>query len=239
MKALVVDDDIVSRMALMDLLAGYNMFELVEAEDGEAAWLLLEGGLRPAIVFCDVRMPRMSGIDLLARIKDSEHLKELPVVLVSSASDRETVLQAVKLRAVGYILKPLQPVDARAHLDKVFKSLSLDRVAETPAATLKRLNISPERLSAYLVAFHDQLEVAEVELVRRLEAGADDEVRTRLDALRTACMTLGLWQAASQLDGLRHAKLLDATGIVEMVADVKQTVKVQAARLKNPAKAVA
>jgi len=237
MKALVVDDDIVSRMALMDLLSAYNMFELVEAGDGEAAWMLLEGGLRPVICFCDVRMPRMSGIDLLARIKSSPHLKDLPFVLVSSASDRDTVLQAVKLGAVGYILKPLQPGDARAHLDKVFKLLSLDRVAESPAATLKRLNIGPERLAAYLVAFADQLDVAEEELVRQLEHGSPDEVRTRLDALRTACMTLGLWQAASQLDAVRHAAVLDSTGIVETISDVKQTVKTQSARLKNPAKA--
>jgi two-component system chemotaxis response regulator CheY len=101
MKALVVDDDIVSRMALMDLLSVYGLFDLVEADDGEAAWMLLEGGLRPVICFCDVRMPRMSGIDLLQRIKQHPLLKELPFVLVSSASDRDTVLQAIKLGAVG------------------------------------------------------------------------------------------------------------------------------------------
>ncbi|HZV67067.1 MAG TPA: hypothetical protein VFG03_19400 [Telluria sp.] len=42
MKALLVDDDIVSRMALIDLLSVYGIFELVEAEDGEAAWALLD-----------------------------------------------------------------------------------------------------------------------------------------------------------------------------------------------------
>ena len=47
MKALVVDDDIVSRMALMDLLAAYGVFELIEADDGAAAWALLAAGLRP------------------------------------------------------------------------------------------------------------------------------------------------------------------------------------------------
>src|SRR5436305_15021572 len=107
MKALVVDDDIVSRMALMDLLSVYGIFELIEAEDGEVAWALLEAGLRPVICFCDVRMPRMSGIGLLQRMKALPALSDVPFVLVSSASDRETVLQAVKLGAVGYILKPL------------------------------------------------------------------------------------------------------------------------------------
>jgi two-component system chemotaxis response regulator CheY len=226
-------------MALIDLLSGYGMFDLVEASDGEAAWMLLEGGLRPVICFCDVRMPRMSGIDLLARIKESPHLKDLPFVLVSSASDRDTVLQAVKLGAVGYILKPLQPADARAHLDKIFKLLSLDRVAESPADTLKRLNIGPERLSAYLVAFSDQIEVAEHDLARQLDSGATEEARTRLDALRTACMTLGLWHAASQLDAVRHSVVLDPAAINGVLEQITQAVRTQAARLKGAPRAAA
>jgi two-component system chemotaxis response regulator CheY len=116
MKALVVDDDVVSRMALTDLLSVYGLFDLVEAADGEEAWAMLAGGLRPVICFCDVRMPRMSGIALLEKMKQHESLGDVPFVLVSSASDRDTVLQAVKLGAVGYILKPLHAADARAHL---------------------------------------------------------------------------------------------------------------------------
>ncbi|UUZ57104.1 response regulator [Massilia sp. H-1] len=96
-------------MALSDLLSGYDMFDLVEADDGEAAWTLLEDGLAPVICFCDVRMPRMSGLELLQKIKAHPALATLPFVLVSSASDRDTVLQAVKLGAVGYLLKPLLP----------------------------------------------------------------------------------------------------------------------------------
>jgi len=86
MQALIVDDDVVSRMALVDLLAGYDMFDLVEAQDGPAALALLGQGLRPTICFCGVRMPGMSGIDLLERIRSAPALAALPFVLVSSAS---------------------------------------------------------------------------------------------------------------------------------------------------------
>ena len=115
MKALIVDDEAVSRMALVELLSSYGIDNLAEAGDGEAAWRLLEEGLRPAICFCDVRMPRMSGIGLLERMKADPRLAAVPFVLVSSASDRDTVLQAVTLGAVGYILKPLHAAEARAH----------------------------------------------------------------------------------------------------------------------------
>lgn len=221
MKALVVDDDIVSRMALVDLLSAYGVFDLAEAEDGEQAWALLEGGLLPAICFCDVRMPRMSGIDLLERMKTRPALAAVPFVLVSSASDRETVLQAVRLGAVGYILKPLHAADARAHLEKIFK-VTLDKLAEDPVSTMARLNIGAERLLAYLGAFGQQLAAARAELAA-LAGGATRvaDARLKVDALHTGCMTLGLWQAAGQLDQARQG-MLDAQRIdsaLDTVAD--------------------
>lgn len=208
MKALVVDDDVVSRMALMDLLASYGMFEPVEADDGATAWALLESGLRPQICFCDVRMPHLSGIELLQRMKANPVLARVPFVLVSSASDRETVLQAVGLGAVGYILKPLNAAEAHAHLGKIFR-VTIDKQVEHPGATLKRLNIGPDRLGAYLSAFIAQLDAAQGQVGVLLAAGAEADARRRIDAVYTGCMTLGLWQGAAQLDAAR-ADLADA-----------------------------
>lgn len=229
MQALVVDDDIVSRMALVDLLSGYGVFDLVEAEDGQAAWALLEGGLRPAICFCDVRMPRMSGIDLLQRIKATPALAALPLVLVSSASDRDTVLQAVTLGAVGYILKPLHAADARAHLEKIFKA-ALDQLAEDPGATAQRLNIGSERLQGYLAAFGEQLATGRAELAALLAAGNRGDARLRVDAMHVGCLTLGLWQAAASLDLARQSPD-DGARLESALALVADAVRRQRARL--------
>ncbi len=204
MKALIVDDDIVSRMALVDLLTGYGIVDLVEAEDGLAAWRLLEQGLRPAICFCDVRMPRMTGIDLLQRMKADTALDGVPFVLVSSASDRDTVLQAVTLGAVGYVLKPLDAAEARAHLDKIFR-ITLDKLAEDPGDTMARLEIGAVRLHAYLTAFGEQLARA-----RAAGHGPHDPV-----ALHAGCVTLGLWQCAGLL-----AAAQDSTGKDSTIADL-------------------
>jgi two-component system chemotaxis response regulator CheY len=229
MKALVVDDDVVSRMALTDLLSVYGLFDLVEAADGEEAWEMLEGGLRPVICFCDVRMPRMSGIALLEHMKQHDALSEVPFVLVSSASDRDTVLQAVKLGAVGYILKPLHAADARAHLEKIFK-VTLDKLAENPLATLKRLNIGPDRLTAYLGAFRDQLTNARKEVARLLDAGQASEARTRVDAVHAGCMTLGLWHVAGVLDTERKG-VVDVARVLAVLDDISEAVSRQSTRL--------
>ena len=224
MKALVVDDDIVSRMALMDLLAAYGVFELIEAADGAAAWALLAAGLRPEICFCDVRMPRMSGIDLLQRMKADARLAGVPFVLVSGASDRDTVLQAVALGAVGYILKPLHAADARAHLDKIFK-VTLDQLAEDPLATMARLNIGADRLRSYLDGFGAQLAAARLELG---SLGAA-EARLRVNGLHNGCLTLGLWQAAAGLDLARDG-VFDTVRVDQALTAVQQAVLRQGAR---------
>ena len=230
MKALVVDDDIVSRMALMDLLSGYGVFELVEAEDGAAAWDLLAGGLRPEICFCDVRMPRMSGIDLLERMKADHRLAAVPFVLVSSASDRDTVLQAVALGAVGYILKPLHAADARAHLDKIFK-VTLDKLAEDPLATMARLNIGSERLRAYLAAFGAQLAAALEQVKATSGAAGAAELLLRVDALHNGCLTLGLWQGAAGLDLARQG-VLDTVRLERALGAVHEAVLRQDTRVR-------
>ncbi len=233
MKALVVDDDALARMALVDLLDGYAMFDLVEADDGQSAWALLEDGLQPAICFCDVRMPRMSGIELLQKIKAHPLRAALPVVLVSSASDRDTVLQAVQLGAVGYILKPLLPAEARAHLDRIFK-LTVDKLAEAPAMTLSRLNIGAERLLAYLAAFAAQLAQAREELDAMLAAGRVNEAVLRIETLHQGCMTLGLWQAGAGLTFQREA-LVDAARIAHALADVAAALARQQGRVRAAA----
>ncbi|HEX8610024.1 MAG TPA: response regulator [Telluria sp.] len=230
MKALIVDDDVVSRIALSDLLSAYGIFDLVEAEDGAAAWDLLEAGLHPVIVFCDVRMPRMSGIALLERMKGDPHQAQVPFVLVSSASDRDTVLQAVTLGAVGYILKPLHAAEARAHLEKIFR-ITLDRLAEDPLSTVKRLNIGADRLAAYLGAFGEQLVAGRAEIVALLDAGEGADARQRIDSVHAGCMTLGLWQVASQLDSARRG-LPDARTVALVLGEVSESVRRQLNRLR-------
>jgi two-component system chemotaxis response regulator CheY len=116
MKILIVDDDIISRMLLMHLISACGQRDIVEAEDGLDAWQQLERGLRPAILFCDVRMPRLSGIELLQRVKGDPALAAMPFVLVSAAHEQESVQQALAAGASGYIVKPFRDEGVRVNL---------------------------------------------------------------------------------------------------------------------------
>lgn len=102
MKALIIDDERIARRELRRLLAAHERIEIVgEARTGEEA-LDLVGRLEPDVLFLDVRMPGMSGFDLL------QHLDDVPQVIFTTAYD-EYALKAFEVSALDYLVKPVSP----------------------------------------------------------------------------------------------------------------------------------
>lgn len=196
MKVLVVDDDVVSRMMLMHLVDNCGSYDILEAEDGADAWRQLQAGLQtgqlPAIVFCDLRMPHLSGTELLARMRSTPGLAGLPFVLVSAANDGATVSEAEALGANGYVHKPFRIEGVRPHL----MALEAD---ETPAASTERLGIDAARLALYLGGLERQLSEAAAAFEAALAQGDTPAALERLRRLREGCAMLGLRRAATAL----------------------------------------
>lgn len=221
-KVLVVDDDVVSRMVLMHLVDTSGSFDVFEAEDGEDAWRQLDGGLRPSITFCDLRMPRLSGMDLLSRVKADARLSAMPFVLVSAASDRETFDQASGQGAHGYIVKPFQPQQVRAYLDALrIPGMHGD---EAPAVTARRLGIDAPRLLLYLGGLYKQLVAASADIEQLLACADFDGARAALARLGEGCRTLGLQGATAafaELEVLPQQSLCLAR-VEEVLAGARQ-----------------
>ncbi len=209
MKVLVVDDDVVSRMVLMHLIDSCGKFDIVEAEDGADAWQQLEDGLRPAICFCDLRMPRLSGMELLQRVKGHAEINTMPFVLVTSANDQDTVQEATNSGAAGYIVNPFQAEHVRVHLVNFLDQAvsGYDHHAEDPATTMRRLGINAERLLVYLSGFQNQLTAASGDLEALLAKAQQPEAQARIDRLHAGCVTLGLDGAAVALKGFDPGSL--------------------------------
>lgn len=230
MNVLVVDDDVVSRMVLMHLIDSCGPFQIAEAEDGEDAWQQLSGGLRPAICFSDLRMPRVSGMDLLARVRGEPALAAMRFVLVSSATDGATVGQAMSLGASGYLVKPFDADGVRTQLAALMtvaaaaESPAATAAAEAPAVTIARLGIGAERLLAYLGGLQGQLTAASAEISALHAAGDKAGVSERLTRLQAGCLTLGLTGAAAALTAAvgadaQHLALADAVRAVTFQSD--------------------
>lgn len=107
-KVLLVDDHLVVLRGLQYFLEIQQEFEIVgQARNGAEAVQKVEQ-LKPHIVLMDIQMPVMNGIVATKQI--TERYPEVKVIILSSFSDRESVIQAIREGAVGYQLKDVEPV---------------------------------------------------------------------------------------------------------------------------------
>jgi two-component system chemotaxis response regulator CheY len=232
MKVLVVDDDVVSRMVLMHLVDSCGAYDIHEAEDGQEAWEQLQQGLRPAICFCDLRMPRLSGMQLLERVKADRALDGMRFVLASSASDHATMAQASGLGAGGYIVKPFDRAMVLAQMAGLAAVAENVENVENPLATMQRLGITGERLQAYLGGFDIQLQAAVAELGPLLAGGDAAETRARVSRLHAGCVTLGLAGPAAGFDAL-CAGVLEGARLQAALAAALAAVREQGERVRR------
>ncbi len=203
MNTIVVDDDPVSRLALVDLIRRFDFVTAGEFESATMAWEYLHLNPPPMLVCCDIRMPGMTGMEFLRRFKESKKLAGIPFVLVTSASERDLVQEAIRLGACGYIVKPFSPTESFSRL-KGFLQSAWSEIAEEPASTMRRLGLSNSKLDLYYTAFRRQIdETSGLLTTRQAGTSLENGLVTRLDSIRTGCMTLGLWHGGRILDALR------------------------------------
>jgi len=106
---LIVDDSPIDiELATVALEMTGREISVRPALNGESALAMLrnENGL-PALILLDLKMPGMSGIEVLSEIRADDRLKELPVVVVTSSSLESDRAEAIAAGASGYIQKPL------------------------------------------------------------------------------------------------------------------------------------
>ena len=126
---LIVDDSAVMRKIIARSLrqaAGDKLEEVFEAGDGAEALEKL-GQHDIGIVFTDVNMPNMDGLELMRQISAGEH-SNVPVVLVTTEGAERTVTEALSLGAFGFVRKPFEP----SQLETVIGQ-ALERMQSAPA----------------------------------------------------------------------------------------------------------
>lgn len=102
-KILIIDDERPIRNALKDILE-YEKYSVAEAPDGiEGLEQLKKGGFD--LVLCDIKMPKMDGIDVLEKILELQ--PDIPVIMISGHADVDTAVGAIKKGAYDFISKPL------------------------------------------------------------------------------------------------------------------------------------
>lgn len=102
-KILVIDDERSIRNSMKDILS-FEGHEITLAENGLEGLVAVKTE-KPELVFCDIKMPKMEGIEVLQKIK--EFNAEIPVIMISGHGTIDTAIEAIKKGAYDFIEKPL------------------------------------------------------------------------------------------------------------------------------------
>jgi two-component system chemotaxis response regulator CheY len=119
MRFLIVDDSMPMRRIMTNVLARLGHADVVEAANGREALERLEGGTPVDFVITDLFMPGVNGLDFLRAVRERPDMRDVPVVVVTGNASRSTVLQAKRLGANGYILKPFTAELLRERIDNL------------------------------------------------------------------------------------------------------------------------
>lgn len=120
---LVVDDFSTMRRIIIGLLKELGHMRFMEAEDGQAAFNILNvnGSSGITFVVTDWNMPVMDGLSLLKKIRATPHLRHLPVLMVTAEAKRENIIIAAESGADGYIVKPFTAQTLNEKLLKIIE----------------------------------------------------------------------------------------------------------------------
>jgi two-component system nitrate/nitrite response regulator NarL len=108
MRVLLIDDHGLFRVGLQGLLEQRNI-EVVAAVGDGSEGLRLAQELAPDVVLLDLRMPGIGGLDVLRCLREAN--PDVPVVMLTTSSDEQDLVESLRLGARGYLLKDMEPDD--------------------------------------------------------------------------------------------------------------------------------
>lgn len=193
----VVDDEPLARRGVLSLLAAFDDLQVVgEYEDGTTALAGLQAQ-PPDLVFMDVQMPGMTGLDVLAAVPPQQR----PLAILLTAHDSFAV-RAFALNAVDYLLKPVDDVrfsEALARARQLLRLRDLDTARTPPAATRAR------HLEKFSVRIGHRTLFIRADSVAWI--GADGDYAVLHVGERTYIVRESLHQLAAQLDPARFVRV--------------------------------
>lgn len=134
---LVEDDDLDVMNVHRALAQASEVASITVARDGVEALAMLRSGqlaMERLVLVVDLRMPRMSGLELMKAMRDDPRLKRIPTVVLTTSDDAHDRDQAFCLGAAGYFVKPATPTRFKVIMDAVRGYWSVAEFAPPPLA---------------------------------------------------------------------------------------------------------
>ena len=113
LEILLIEDDVIEIMKLQRTIISLKLnYKIIKALNGEEALTILkQRGRFPDIILLDLNMPKINGIEFLSILKNTNSLKHIPTIILTTSNNSVDLLDCYKLGIAGYILKPLKYED--------------------------------------------------------------------------------------------------------------------------------
>ena len=123
LRILVVDDQRTMRALVSSSLTEFGCGKCLEAEDGAEALRIL-AATPVDIVISDLNMPKLDGLQLLKKVRETASLANIAFIMLTSRGDGDLVRQAIALKVNNYLMKPFTLDGLRRKLEAVVGPLS-------------------------------------------------------------------------------------------------------------------
>ena len=118
MTTVMIVDDEPNIVQLVRITLEDSRVHVLEASDGETA-LVQAAAARPDLIFLDVDLPDVSGLDVCRRLKEEERLADTKIVMLTAAAQKDDVARGLAAGADEYLTKPFSPVRLLALVEQL------------------------------------------------------------------------------------------------------------------------
>lgn len=126
MRVLIAEDDPVSRRILEEALLSWG-YEVSTAQDGVAAWEMLQGADAASLAILDIMMPEMDGLEVCRKVRRLSVTIPPYLILLTAMSSKEDVVNGIQAGANDYLAKPFHPDELKVRIGVGVQMVELNR----------------------------------------------------------------------------------------------------------------
>lgn len=143
---MIIDDEIVNIEIVQAYLEEEGFVNFTTTTESVNAVNMMKA-IKPAIVLLDIKMPKVSGLDILRSMRADNQLKYIPALVLTVSTDSETKMQALKLGASDFLAKPVDPSELLLRLENVLTVKAYqDHLADYSERLEQQVNIRTNEL---------------------------------------------------------------------------------------------
>lgn len=163
-KALIIDDEQRTRELIAKMIESFDLnVEAIARGENVKSGLEAIAEIKPDLVFLDIQMPDGTGFDLLKALPE----KNFEVIFITA--HEEFAIKAIKFSALDYILKPVDPDELKAAVERALESINSD-MNEQPQFEALQNNIQPSQKRRLVLKTQESVHVVDLDQIIRCEA---------------------------------------------------------------------